>query len=133
METEWYLSRLLGLQEPEGTESTLGLHYYGERGLASEVQIDYERENYFGSLLGFVINDNGEDRLGRDGSRKDIRKVYELGMHLGVWVNRYFNVNLAGYDLADQGRPDQFGFTAGDGDYPGLGRRFILEARLSLL
>lgn len=68
-----------------------------------------------------------------DGSRKDIGKVYELGMHFGVRVNRYVNVNLAGYDLADQGRPDQFGFTAGDGDYPGLGRRFILKARLSLL
>ncbi len=68
-----------------------------------------------------------------DGSHKDIGKVYEVGMHVGVQVNEYVNLSLAGYDLADKGRPDQFGFTAGDGDYPGLGRRFILEARLSLL
>ncbi|TET93748.1 MAG: hypothetical protein E3J26_05805, partial [Candidatus Zixiibacteriota bacterium] len=68
-----------------------------------------------------------------DGSRKDIGKVYELGMRIGVRVTDYINLSLTGYDLTDQGRPDQFGFTAGDGDYPGLGRRFILEARLSLL
>lgn len=68
-----------------------------------------------------------------DGSRKDIGKVYEVGMRVGVRVSRYVNVSLTGYDLTDQGRPDQFGFTDGDGDYPGLGRRFILEARLSLL
>jgi len=68
-----------------------------------------------------------------DGSRKDIGKVYEVGMRIGVRVTDYINLSLSGYDLTDQGRPDQFGFTAGDGDYPGLGRRFILEARLSLL
>jgi len=89
LETEWFLSRLLGLQEPEGTESTLGLHYYGERGFASEVEIDYERSDYFGRLLGFVINDNGEDRLGRSSSRKnlepdeDIRGIFR-------WQHRQF-------------------------------------------
>ncbi len=89
LETDWYLSRLLGLQEPEGTESTLGLHYYGERGLASEVEIDYERENYFGSLLGFVINDNGEDRLGRYSSRKDLEPAEEI-RGLLRWRHRQF-------------------------------------------
>ncbi len=68
-----------------------------------------------------------------DESRKNICQVYELGMRLGLRVTRSVNLGLAGYDLTNQGRQDQFGFTAGDGDYPGLGRRFILEARLSLL
>ncbi len=70
VETRWFLSRILGLREPEGTDSTLSLDYYGKRGLGGGVEIDYERENYFGSLLGYVIDDTGEDRLGR--TRKNI-------------------------------------------------------------
>jgi outer membrane cobalamin receptor len=68
-----------------------------------------------------------------DGSRKEIGKVYELGMHIGMRVTDHIDLSFVGYDLTDEHCPDQFGFTAGDGDYPGLGRRFILEARLSLL
>jgi len=67
-----------------------------------------------------------------DGSRKDIGKVYELGLHFGLRVNDHVRLSLTGYDLTDQQRPDQFG-SPGDGDFPSLGRRFILEARLSLL
>ncbi len=65
VETSWFLSRLLGLQEPEGTDSTLQLDYYGKRGLGVGVDIAYERDTYFGRILGYVINDQGEDRLSR--------------------------------------------------------------------
>lgn len=70
IETRWYLSRVLGLREPEGTSSELSLDYYGERGLGGGAIINYARENYYGSLLGYAIDDNGEDRLGR--TRKNI-------------------------------------------------------------
>jgi len=75
VETRWFLSRLLGLREPEGTDSTLSLDYYGERGLGGGVEVGYERENYFGSLLGYIIDDNGEDRLGR--TRKSVEVPQE--------------------------------------------------------
>lgn len=70
LETRWYLNRLLGLREPEGTNSTLSVDYYGKRGPGGGVEVDYERENYFGKFLGYVIDDHGEDRLSR--TRKDV-------------------------------------------------------------
>jgi len=72
VETRWYLARLLGLRETEGTDSTFSLDYYDKRGLGSGVEIDYVKENYFGRILVYTIHDHGEDRLGRNPSRKDI-------------------------------------------------------------
>jgi hypothetical protein len=89
VESRWYLSRLLGLREPEGTDSTLLLDYYSKRGFGSGVEIDYERENYYGKLLGYVINDHGEDRLGRISSRKDLEPDHELRGRL-TWRHRQF-------------------------------------------
>ena len=76
IETRWYLARLLGLQEPEGTESTLALDYYSKRGIGGGIEIEYERENYFGRLVGYVIHDSGKDRLSRN--RKDLEPPREL-------------------------------------------------------
>jgi hypothetical protein len=70
VETRWWLSRILGLREPEGTDGTLNLDYYGDRGVGGGVDLTYERENYFGSILGYALDDHGEDRLGR--TRKNI-------------------------------------------------------------
>ena len=88
-ESRWYLSRLLGLREPEGTNSTLLLDYYGKRGFGSGVEIDYTRENYYGELLGYVINDSGKDRLGRMRSRKDLEPDHELRGRF-TWRHRQF-------------------------------------------
>lgn len=70
VETRWWLSRLLGLRQPEGTDGSVSVDYYGQRGVGGGIDLRYERENYFGSLLGYVIEDNGEDRLSR--TRKGI-------------------------------------------------------------
>jgi len=76
IETRWFLDRILGLKQPEGTDSSLELDYYGKRGLGGGVEINYERENYFGSLLGYAIDDHGEDRLSR--TRKDVEVPDEM-------------------------------------------------------
>ncbi|MBN2128474.1 MAG: LPS-assembly protein LptD, partial [Sedimentisphaerales bacterium] len=76
VETQWYLSRVLGLREPEGTDSSLFVDYYDKRGPGGGVAVEYERENYFGRIMGYVINDHGEDRLGR--TRKNIEVPDEL-------------------------------------------------------
>ncbi len=89
VESRWYLSRLLGLREPEGTDSTLLLDYYSKRGFGSGVEVNYERENYYGEFLGYVINDHGEDRLGRMRSRKDLKPDRELRGRL-TWRHRQF-------------------------------------------
>jgi hypothetical protein len=89
LETRWYLARLLGLEEPEGTESTLALDYYGDRGFGGGILIEYERENYFGRTLGYIINDRGEDRLGRNSSRKNLEPPRELRGRFR-WQHRHF-------------------------------------------
>jgi hypothetical protein len=89
LETRWYLARLLGLQEPEGTDSTFALDYYSKRGVGSGVQIDYARENHFGTILGYVIRDRGQDILGRDASRRDLQSPRELRGRFH-WQHRHF-------------------------------------------
>ena len=88
-ETRWHLSRLLGLWETEGTDSTLALDYYSERGVGGGAEFDYAREDYFGSLLGYVIDDHGEDRLGRHDSRRDLEPPRELRGRFR-WQHRHF-------------------------------------------
>ncbi len=89
LETRWYLARLLGLREPEGTDSTFALDYYSKRGVGSGVQIDYARENHFGTILGYGIRDRGEDRLGRAASRRDLKSPRELRGRF-FWQHRHF-------------------------------------------
>jgi hypothetical protein len=87
VETRWHLSRLLGLREPAGTESTLALDFYEKRGVGSGVEIDYVKENYFGRLLGYVIRDTGEDRLSR--TRKHLEPARKLRGRF-YWHHKHF-------------------------------------------
>ena len=89
VETRWYLSRLLGLQEPEGTDNTLALDYYSKRGVGAGLETDYTTDEYFGRLLGYVIRDTGEDRLGRAGGRRRVRPPRELRGRFR-WQHRQF-------------------------------------------
>ncbi len=89
VESRWYLSRMLGLREPEGTDSTFLLDYYSKRGVGTGVEIDYDRENYYGELLGYIMSDHGEDRLGRMRSRKDLEPDNELRGRF-TWRHRQF-------------------------------------------
>jgi len=88
-ETRWYLARLLGLAEPEGTDSTFALDHYSKRGIGTGVDIKYAREKYFGRMLGYIIKDRGEDRLGRHTSRKNLEPERELRGRF-QWRHRHF-------------------------------------------
>ena len=89
IETQWYLARLLGLKEPEGTDSTLALDYYNKRGFGGGISTEYTGEDYFGELLGYMIHDHGEDRLGRHSSRRDLEPERPLRGRLH-WQHRQF-------------------------------------------
>ncbi len=89
VESRWHLSRLLGLAEPEGTNGTFGLDYYGKRGVGSGFDVDYARKSHFGRISGYIIEDRGEDRLGRDESRRDLQPPRELRGRFS-WVHRQF-------------------------------------------
>jgi lipopolysaccharide assembly outer membrane protein LptD (OstA) len=77
-ESEWYLARLLGLHEPKGTDSTLSLDYYSKRGFGTGAEVRYERENYYGKVVGYFIDDTGKDKLGRISSRQNLTPDTEL-------------------------------------------------------
>ncbi len=63
-ETAWYLFNLLGITSPPGYDATLRLDYFTDRGPATGVDVDYLREDHFGLLRTYYINDGGEDNLG---------------------------------------------------------------------
>jgi hypothetical protein len=89
VETRWYLARLLGMEEPEGTDSTLALDYYGKRGFGGGIQTDYTGENYWGRILGYLIYDSGKDRLGRHDSRRNLEPPNKLRGRFH-WQHRHF-------------------------------------------
>ena len=89
IETRWHLSRMLGLREPEGTESTLALDYYSKRGVGGGAEIEYAREDHFGRIGGYTIRDRGEDRLGRHSSRRNLKPPRELRGQF-FWQHRHF-------------------------------------------
>jgi len=69
-QTRWYLMNLLGLEQPEGVDATVKLDYYGDRGPAAGIDIDYRRDTYFGLLRTYFVHDKGKDHLG--GGRPDV-------------------------------------------------------------
>ena len=78
VETDWYLCKLLGIEEKPGVDSTLSVDYYSKRGAGGGVDVEYGNDDYFGEVLGYVIQDRGEDRLGRSDSRKDLEPDNDL-------------------------------------------------------
>ena len=76
LETDWHLFNVLGLETPEGFDATLSLDYFSERGPAIAVDVDYERDRYYGLIRSYLMTDDGKDSLGRDRERdtaQDIR------------------------------------------------------------
>ncbi|MEW6412243.1 MAG: TonB-dependent receptor [Candidatus Zixiibacteriota bacterium] len=68
----------------------------------------------------------------QSGRTRIIDAVYELGFYLSASVGSNISLSLTGYDLTDQRRPDQFGFSEFDDNYPSPGRRFMIGATYSL-
>lgn len=63
-ESAWHLFNLLGVQAPPGYNATLKLDYFSERGPATGIDVDYKRDDHFGLLKSYYINDKGEDNFG---------------------------------------------------------------------
>lgn len=81
IETKWHFFNVLGLETPEGFESTLSLDFFSNRGPAIGVDADYQRDRYFGLLKSYLMTDNDEDFLGDERetpSPKDIRGRFLL-------------------------------------------------------
>lgn len=72
IETRWQLMRLLGMKDPAWLESRLALDYFSDRGVGGGVEMEYETSENMGSLVGYVMTDRGEDRLGRADDRRNL-------------------------------------------------------------
>jgi hypothetical protein len=89
VESRWFLSRLLGLREPEGTNGTFDLDYLSKRGVGTGMDVDYAQENRLGKISGYLIDDRGEDRLGRVDFRRHLKPPEDL-RGIFSWVHRQF-------------------------------------------
>jgi hypothetical protein len=89
VESRWYLSRLLGLREPDGTNGTFDLDYLSKRGVGTGMDVDYAQENRLGKISGYLIDDRGEDRLGRVDFRRNLKPPDDLRGRFD-WVHRQF-------------------------------------------
>jgi hypothetical protein len=89
VESKWYLSRLLGLRQPEGTDTTLRVDGYSKRGVGVGVNVDYKREEYFGHIRSYIIQDNGSDNLGSIDQRQDVTPESTLRGRF-TWQHRQF-------------------------------------------
>jgi hypothetical protein len=89
VETRWFLSRLLGLREPEGTNGTYELDYYSKRGVGTGIDVNYAQEEHLGRIIGYIIDDRGEDRLGRVDFRQNLEPPEDTRGRFS-WVHREF-------------------------------------------
>jgi len=87
IETEWYLAKVLGLKEPRGVDSSLMLDTYSKRGTGAGGDITYKRDKYYGNVNGYIINDRGEDDLGRN--RKNIEPSDTMRGMFNFWHRQF--------------------------------------------
>lgn len=66
-------------------------------------------------------------------SAKTIASVYELNAGLSARLSRNVSLALSGQDLTDQKRPDQFGYSLTDHDFPSPGRRFTVQLKFAAM
>jgi hypothetical protein len=89
VESRWYLSRLLDLREPDGTNGTFDLDYLSKRGVGTGMDVDYAQEDRLGKISGYLIDDRGKDRLGRVDFRQNLEPPEDLRGRFD-WVHRQF-------------------------------------------
>lgn len=89
VQTQWKLFRLLGWKEPEGMDTRLAADYYSKRGVGGGVQSEYEDENSQGEMIGYIMNDRGEDDLGRTSNRENLDPEQDLRGRFGLRHREY--------------------------------------------
>jgi len=72
IETRWHLFRLLGYKEPKWIEARLAADYFSERGPGGGIESEWDTDNAFGEMIGYVMEDRGEDDLGRTANRRNL-------------------------------------------------------------
>ena len=89
VETRWHLFRMLGMKDPNGISSDFMVDYYGDRGVGVGIETEYEGEDYFGQSIGYIIDDRGEDDLGR--TRENIEPESDVRGRFQWQHRQYFD------------------------------------------
>jgi lipopolysaccharide assembly outer membrane protein LptD (OstA) len=95
--SEWGLFETLGQQPPDGLDMTYRLDYFTDRGPAGGINASYnggfvtdtKRDpwNFNGDFQSYIVNDHGEDDLGRD--RLDVEPPHDLRGQV-LWEHQHF-------------------------------------------
>ena len=104
VETEWYLAKVLGLRESKGVDSSLMVDSYSKRGTGVGADITYKKENYFGNINGFIINDEGKDDLGRDRQNLQPSQTLRgmLNFHHRQFLPEHWQLTLESSYISDE-------------------------------
>ncbi len=109
VETDWHLFGALGFETPDGFDGTLGLDLYTRRGPAIGVDVDYERDAYFGLLRSYLLTDEERDFLGRQRERSPERDVRgRLLFRHRQYLEDDWQVSLELSYLSDDGFLEEF-------------------------
>lgn len=71
VKTEWDLLGIMGWETPFQSDASLLVDYFNERGPATGIDFAYRTADWRGRFFGYVIQDDGEDRLS-SGARRDV-------------------------------------------------------------
>jgi hypothetical protein len=88
IETSWHLFNLLGVETPPGYDATARFDYFSQRGPATGIDVDYQREDHFGLLRNYYIFDEGEDHLGV--LRRHEREPDSKHRGRALWRHRHY-------------------------------------------
>lgn len=88
IETRWRLFDVLGLAPPPGYDGTLRLDYFTQRGPGVGIDLDYQRDDSYGLLRTYYVNDSDEDDLGGNPQRGGPPDTEDRGRVL--WRHRQF-------------------------------------------
>ena len=108
-ETKWHTFNVLGLETPDGFDSTLSLDYFTRRGPAIGLDAQYRRDTYFGFLRSYLLADDEEDFLGRkreEQSAKDVRGRFLLRHR--QYLGADWQVSLELSYVSDRGFLEEF-------------------------
>ena len=97
IETQWHLFNLMGLEAPVGYDATLKLDYFTKRGPAIGIDMDYERDDYYGLVRSYFIRDEDEDDFGgqRGGQEPDTKNRGRW-----LWRHRQYFPDAPGWELS---------------------------------
>ncbi len=99
--------------------------------IKARIQLGYDK-NSLAAKLGIRFTSDRYLTM-FDGQDKVLDKVYELDASVTYHFNDRLVLALVGSDLTDCARPDQFGFTSADLDYPSVGRQVNLSASFRVI